>query len=250
MGRSPASAHPRRPGSATTVAGHRNPRWPSCFVFCSAGAAQGSVNVVGRRSADPLLPDPPTWERWCTAGQVRVDRSPARVLCPRRGHRCVIQSLVPAPAEAHVAVVGGFHLTIVKLPSGARSAFGREPSGRDRPPHARTRRATRSAGLQAGATHEVARGDAGAPRNERGPRGKYVSPRPRPVRVAAARAYHRPITTHMSIARRNRRPHRAPALLRREAARPLPGQTTGPKRIEIPTTTECVDINVRTFGNR
>ncbi len=27
----------------------------------------------------------------------------------------------PAPAETHVAVVGGFHLTIVRLPDGSRT---------------------------------------------------------------------------------------------------------------------------------
>lgn len=87
------------------------------LLFCVllVGAAQGSINVVrSRPSAGGAL-----WERWCTAGQVRADRV-RLAFCARVEGIVVSSNRGPGPAEAHVAVVGGFHLTLVKLPSHAR----------------------------------------------------------------------------------------------------------------------------------
>lgn len=88
----------------------------AAILFCAVvvGAAQGSIDVIARH---PLAGGAP-WERWCTAGRVRVDRM-RLAFCARVEGIVVSSSRGPAPTEAHVAVVGGFHLTVVKLPSGA-----------------------------------------------------------------------------------------------------------------------------------
>ncbi|HYZ82491.1 MAG TPA: hypothetical protein VE571_14540 [Solirubrobacteraceae bacterium] len=79
--------------------------------------AQGSVDVVGHRAQAPAGPVT-SWERWCTRGDVREDR--IRIaFCARINGIVVYSNRGPAPGEAHVAVVGAFHLTVVKLPTGA-----------------------------------------------------------------------------------------------------------------------------------
>ena len=80
-------------------------------------AAQGSVDVIGQR-AQASIGTGTSWERWCTRGAVREDR--VRIaFCARINGIVVYSNRGPGPGEAHVAVVGAFHLTVVKLPTGA-----------------------------------------------------------------------------------------------------------------------------------
>lgn len=78
------------------------------------GAAQGSIQVITGR---PLVPST-RWERWCTAGQAREDRL-RLAFCARVDGLVLTSSRGPAVGETHVAVIGGFHLTIVRLPDHA-----------------------------------------------------------------------------------------------------------------------------------
>jgi hypothetical protein len=78
-------------------------------------AAQGSIQVLTRRPAVSTAP----WEHWCTAGQPREDRR-RLAFCARVDGLVLTSSRGPALGEAHVAVVGGFHLTIVRLPDHSR----------------------------------------------------------------------------------------------------------------------------------
>ena len=78
------------------------------------GAAQGSLQVLERRPAVSSS----SWERWCTRGQVREDRR-RLAFCARIDGLVLSSSRGPAVGEAHVAIVGDFHLTIVRLPDRA-----------------------------------------------------------------------------------------------------------------------------------
>jgi hypothetical protein len=84
----------------------------AALLFCVllVAAAQGSIDVLARRPATGGM----SWERWCTAGQVRVDRV-RLAFCARVEGLVVSSTRGPGPNEAHIAVVGGFHLTVVKL---------------------------------------------------------------------------------------------------------------------------------------
>ncbi len=89
-----------------------------CVVL--ALCAQGSLTVLTRRpAAGAGGADAPGWTRWCTRGTVRRDRV-RLAFCARVDGRVVGSTRGPSPGEAHVAVIGGFHLTIVRLPEGAR----------------------------------------------------------------------------------------------------------------------------------
>jgi hypothetical protein len=79
------------------------------------GAGQGSVDVIHQRPDGATEP----WERWCTAGEVREDRK-RLAFCARVDGLALASTIGPGLGEAHVAVIGGFHLTIVRLPYGAR----------------------------------------------------------------------------------------------------------------------------------
>jgi hypothetical protein len=78
-------------------------------------AAQGSVTVIARARAGGDL----GWARWCTRGQVRLDRRRI-AYCARVDGLVLATSRGPDPGEIHLAVVGGFHLTIVRLPNRSR----------------------------------------------------------------------------------------------------------------------------------
>jgi hypothetical protein len=82
------------------------------------GAAQGSITVIARRPATVPAAGGASWERWCTAGKPREDRRHL-AFCARVDGLVLTSTHGPAPGETHVAVVGGFHLTIVRLPDGA-----------------------------------------------------------------------------------------------------------------------------------
>jgi hypothetical protein len=80
------------------------------------GAAQGSISVVDRAPAATAR-GAASWERGCTRGSVRLDRN-RLAFCARVDGIVVTSSTGPDPGEVHAAVIGGFHLTIVKLPDG------------------------------------------------------------------------------------------------------------------------------------
>jgi hypothetical protein len=78
------------------------------------GAAQGSMSVIDRRPSRPAGGGV-SWERWCTRGDVRGDRR-RLAFCARVSGIVLSSTRGPGAGEVHVAVVGGFHLTVVKLP--------------------------------------------------------------------------------------------------------------------------------------
>ena len=79
-----------------------------------AMAAQGSVQVVVAPPGDDagVLP---AWTRWCGDGQVRADRRRI-AYCARVTGMVLTSTHGPAPGESHIAVVGGFHLFVVRMP--------------------------------------------------------------------------------------------------------------------------------------
>jgi hypothetical protein len=94
----------------------------TALLLCGlvAGAAQGSIDVLTRAPTGTLARRGATWERWCTAGKVREDRR-RLAFCARIDGRALASTHGPGVGEIHVAVVGGFHLTIVRLPEGSRT---------------------------------------------------------------------------------------------------------------------------------
>lgn len=86
------------------------------MLFCVilVGAAQGSIQVLVQRPGAGSA----AWEHWCTAGRVRADRR-RLAFCARVDGIVLTSTHGPGVGETHVAVVGGFHLTIVRLPDGS-----------------------------------------------------------------------------------------------------------------------------------
>ena len=91
----------------------------AALLFCGVlvGAAQGSIAVISSRPAVSGS-SATSWERWCTAGQVRQDRR-RLAFCARVDGRVITATRGPGTGEIHVAVIGGFHLTLVRLPDGS-----------------------------------------------------------------------------------------------------------------------------------
>jgi hypothetical protein len=86
--------------------------------------AQGSLTVIAARPAGAMRLAAggahtalglPSWEHWCTRGEAREDRR-RLAFCARVEGRVLAATHGPAPGEAHLAVIGGFHLVIVRLP--------------------------------------------------------------------------------------------------------------------------------------
>jgi hypothetical protein len=92
----------------------------AALLLCGllVGAAQGSIDVLTRAPTGTVRRGGATWERWCTAGKVREDRR-RLAFCARIDGRALASTHGPGVGEIHVAVVGGFHLTIVRLPDGS-----------------------------------------------------------------------------------------------------------------------------------
>jgi hypothetical protein len=92
----------------------------TALLLCAllVGAGQGSIDVIARRPAGASASGAASWERWCTVGQAREDRRHL-AFCARVDGLVLTSTHGPGPAETHVAVVGGLHLTIVRLPDGA-----------------------------------------------------------------------------------------------------------------------------------
>jgi hypothetical protein len=89
----------------------------AALVLCVllVAAAQGSMEVVSRHASPASAPRAPSWERWCGAGAVREDRL-RLAYCARVDGIVLASTHGPSPVEHHVAVIGDFHLTIVRLP--------------------------------------------------------------------------------------------------------------------------------------
>lgn len=92
----------------------------AALLLCGllVGAAQGSIDVIAAGPAGVSPSNQASWERWCTAGQVREDRR-RLAYCARVDGLVLSSTHGPGVGETHVAVIGGFHLTIVRLPDGA-----------------------------------------------------------------------------------------------------------------------------------
>lgn len=90
----------------------------AALLLCgiALGAGQGSLTVIAQRPPK----EPESWEHWCTTGQVREDRK-RLAFCARVDGLVLASTHGPGPREIHVAVIGGFHLTVVRLPDGAMS---------------------------------------------------------------------------------------------------------------------------------
>lgn len=93
----------------------------AALLLCAVlvGAAQGSITVLARPPVSSSHQLAPSWKRWCSDGKLRVDRV-RLAYCARVDGIVVSSSRGPDPDEAHVAVIGGFHLTVVKLPIHSR----------------------------------------------------------------------------------------------------------------------------------
>ena len=94
----------------------------AALLLCAliAVAGPGSIDVLARRPIGVHPSGAPSWQRWCTTGQVRDDRI-RLAYCARVNGIVLASTHGPGPEETHVAVVGGWHLTIVRLPDGART---------------------------------------------------------------------------------------------------------------------------------
>lgn len=94
----------------------------AAILLCGliVGAAQGSIDVIAQRPAGDTSGRAASWERWCTAGAARQDRR-RLAYCARVDGLALTSTHGPNPGEVHVAVIGGFHLTIVRLPVGSRA---------------------------------------------------------------------------------------------------------------------------------
>jgi hypothetical protein len=117
----------RKPPGCVRIALDRPRLWRvtallAALLCCGAlvGAAQGSIAVISRGPPETSTGSGPSWERFCSAGKVREDRIHL-AYCARVDGLVLASSHGPGPLETHVAVVGGFHLTIVRLPDGART---------------------------------------------------------------------------------------------------------------------------------
>lgn len=90
-------------------------------------AGQGSMVVIARppasagaRGGAGAGGDGAAWERWCTRGQIRLDRRRI-AFCARVDGIVIATTHGPGPAEIHLAVLGDFHVTLVRPPDGARA---------------------------------------------------------------------------------------------------------------------------------
>jgi hypothetical protein len=92
----------------------------AALLLCGllVAAAQGSIDVIAQRPAAATTASGASWQHWCTAGTARQDRR-RLAFCARVSGIVLTSTHGPAPGETHVAVVGSFHLTIVRLPDNA-----------------------------------------------------------------------------------------------------------------------------------
>ncbi len=83
-------------------------------------SAQGSLTILTHRpsAAQGDTAALPAWAGWCTKGQPREDRK-RLAYCARIEGRVIDSTHGPGPLETHVAVVGDFHVVLVRLPEAA-----------------------------------------------------------------------------------------------------------------------------------
>jgi hypothetical protein len=90
------------------------------LVAVVLAGAPGSLTVLAQRPATDgtgALAEP-SWVRWCTRDKPREDRV-RLAFCARVEGRVIGSTHGPAAGEAHVAVLGDFHVVIVRLPEWA-----------------------------------------------------------------------------------------------------------------------------------
>jgi hypothetical protein len=94
----------------------------SALLLCglALGCAQGSLTIIIHQPAadGKQAAALPSWEHWCTRGTPRQDRK-RLAFCARVDGRVVYSTHGPGPLETHVALIGDFHIVIVRLLSGA-----------------------------------------------------------------------------------------------------------------------------------
>jgi hypothetical protein len=94
----------------------------AALLLCglSLASAQGSLMILAHRP--PAVPRGatalPAWAGRCTQGRPRGDRK-RLAYCARIEGRVIDSTHGPGPRETHVAVLGGFHIVLVRLPEGA-----------------------------------------------------------------------------------------------------------------------------------
>jgi hypothetical protein len=86
------------------------------------GCARGSLAIIAHRPvADARhVAAEPAWISWCTRGQPRQDRK-RLAFCARVEGRAIDSTHGPGRLEAHVALLGYYHVVLVRLPPGART---------------------------------------------------------------------------------------------------------------------------------
>jgi hypothetical protein len=80
--------------------------------------AQGSLTIIARKPATAGgqgAAVEPSWEHWCTRGEPREDRR-RLAFCARVAGRVLSSTHGPNADEAHIAVIGDFHIVLVRLP--------------------------------------------------------------------------------------------------------------------------------------
>jgi hypothetical protein len=89
-------------------------------VLCAllVAAAPGSLEIIVHKPPMGAVGRQPTWERWCSHGEPRLDRE-RLAYCARINGRVIDSVHGPALSEVHLAVVGDFHLVIVRLVDGS-----------------------------------------------------------------------------------------------------------------------------------
>jgi len=77
--------------------------------------SQGSLTIIAHKPSAHAAATTP-WERWCTRGTPRRERV-RLAYCARVQGRVIDSTHGPNPDENHIAVIGAFHLVLVRLPN-------------------------------------------------------------------------------------------------------------------------------------
>jgi hypothetical protein len=92
----------------------------SALALCglTLACAQGSLTILAHRppaAGSTGAARTPGWVRWCTRGKAREDRR-RLAFCARVEGRVLASTHGPTPGETHLAVLGDFHIVLVRLP--------------------------------------------------------------------------------------------------------------------------------------
>lgn len=126
----PRARHDRRGPIARTRIGTDRPRlWrvtaalaALVLIITVVLAAQGSLTVLANRPSAGAAGQR-SWERWCGNGLVRMDRVHV-AYCARVEGIVLRRTFGPSKAESHLAVIGDFHLLVVRLDTGRKGVPG------------------------------------------------------------------------------------------------------------------------------